>query len=327
MFAQLMNWMRSRRMLPSISDTERQALEAGSVWIDGDFFRGKADFRALLEAPYSTLSEEEQAFLDGPVEELLGMIDRYQIGRTKRVPDDVVQFIKEQGFMGFLIPRQYGGKAFSTLAISTILAKISPVCNTVGTLVVIPNSLGAAELIIHYGTQAQKDHYLPRLACGDYVPCFGLTELTAGSDAASVQATGEVCRDTDGEIRLRLNFRKRYITLAPIANLCTIACSLHDPEQLLGRGKAPGITCVMVRKGTPGFTSGEHHDPIGDPFYNGPLEGRDVVVPVDNIIGGAEDLINTCEGLGSFNFFNDGGLRRTFNVLWAGAERNRSICF
>lgn len=293
MFSLLMNWMKSNKILPSISDTEREALEAGTVWIDGDFFGGKADFARLLAEPYSKLSDEEQAFLEGPVEELLARTDRFEIGRTKKVSDELMQFIKDQGFMGFLIPREYGGKQFSTLAISTIMAKIGPVSATVGTLVVIPNSLGAAELIIHYGTQAQKDHYLPKLARGEYVPCFGLTEPTAGSDAASIKAEGLLFRDADGEIRIRMNFRKRYITLAPIANLCTIACRLRDPENLLGRNARNtdgdlGITCVMVHKGTPGFTSGDHHDPIGDPFYNGPLYGKDVVVPLDNIIGGVE---------------------------------------
>ena len=288
MFSWLMNWMRANRILPVISDTERQALEAGTVWIDGDLFAGKADFKRVLEQPYSRVSEEEQAFLDGPVEQLLGMVDRYEIGRSKRVPEDVLQFIKDQGFMGFLIPKAYGGKEFSTLAISTILSKIGPVNAAVGTLVVIPNSLGAAELIIHYGTQEQKDHYLPRLARGEYVPCFGLTEPTAGSDAASIKADGLVFRDGDGQIKLKLNFRKRYITLAPIANLCTIAAKLRDPERLLGKSEDLGITCVMVHQGTPGFVSGEHHDPIGDPFYNGPLLGQDVVVPVDSIIGGPD---------------------------------------
>ena len=288
MFSWLMNWMRVNKILPVISDTERQALEAGTVWIDGDLFAGKADFKRMLEQPYSRISNEEQAFLDGPVEALLGMIDRYEIGRSKRVPDEVLQFIKDQGFMGFLIPKAYGGKEFSTLAISTILSKIGPVNAAVGTFVIIPNSLGAAELIIHYGTQAQKDHYLPKLARGEYVPCFGLTEPTAGSDAASIKAEGLVFRDADGAIKLKLTFRKRYITLAPIANLCTIACKLHDPERLLGKAEDLGITCVMVHQGTPGFTNGEHHDPIGDPFYNGPLIGENVVVPVDNIIGGAD---------------------------------------
>jgi acyl-CoA dehydrogenase len=286
MFALLMRWMKAQKILPSISETERQALEAGTVWIDGDFFRGKPDFARMLADPYSKLSAEEQAFLDGPVENLLNMIDRYAIARTKRIPDEVLDFLKQQGFMGLIIPKEYGGKDFSTLAVSTVMAKIGPVNSTVGTFVVIPNSLGAGELIIHYGTQAQKDHYLPKLASGEYLPCFGLTEPTAGSDAASIKADGLVFRDADGSVKLRLNFRKRYITLAPVANLCTIACKLRDPDNLLGKGDEPGITCVLVHDGTPGFTHGDHHDPIGDPFYNGPLYGKDVVVPVDNIIGG-----------------------------------------
>jgi acyl-CoA dehydrogenase len=286
MFSALMKWMQANKILPQISDTERQALEAGTVWIDGDFFRGKPDFARMLAEPYGTLNEEEQAFLDGPCEELLRMIDRYEIARTKRVPDEVLAFMKKEGFMSFLIPRQYGGKQFSTLAISTIMAKISVVNATVGTYVVIPNSLGAAELIKHYGTQEQKEHYLPRLASGEYIPCFGLTEPTAGSDAASLKAEGLVFRDTDGEIRIKLNFRKRYITLAPVANLVTLACKLRDPDNLLGKGEDVGITCALIHKGTPGFSNGDHHEPIGDPFYNGPLYGKDVVIPASNIIGG-----------------------------------------
>jgi acyl-CoA dehydrogenase len=288
MFGALMNWMKSNKILPQISDTERQALEAGSVWIDGGLFAGKPDFAQVMAEPYGKLSAEEQAFLDGPVNELLEMIDPYEIGRSKRIPDEVLAFIKRKGFMSFLIPKQYGGLEFSTLAISTIMAKLGAVNATVGTFVVIPNSLGAAELIIHYGTQAQKDAYLPKLASGEYVPCFGLTEPTAGSDAASIKAEGLVFRDGDGTLKIKLNFRKRYITLAPIANLATIACRLHDPGKLLGKSEDVGITCVMVHQGTPGFSNGDHHDPIGDPFYNGPLIGQDVVVPVDNIIGGAE---------------------------------------
>lgn len=288
MFGQLMRWMQARRMLPSISDTERQALQAGTVWIDGDFFAGKPDFERILSEPYSQLSDQEQAFLDGPVEQLLRRVDRYQIGRTKRIPDEVIAFIKREGFMGLLIPRQYGGKQFSALGISTILAKLNTWNAAVATLVTIPNSLGAGELIVHYGTQAQKDHYLPRLASGDYLPCFGLTEPTAGSDAASIKAEARVFRDDDGAIKLKLNFRKRYITLAPIANLATLACKLNDPDDLLGKGVNVGITCVLVHRGTPGFVSGDHHDPIGDPFYNGPLVGTDVVVPLDQIIGGVD---------------------------------------
>ncbi|HET8881456.1 MAG TPA: acyl-CoA dehydrogenase family protein, partial [Solimonas sp.] len=314
MFKALMKWMQANRILPQISDTERQALEAGSVWIDGQFFAGKADFAKVLAEPYGELTAEEQAFLDGPCNELLAMFDRFDVQRTKRIPDEVFEFVKRKGFMSFLIPKQYGGLEFSTLAISTIMAKLGAYNSAVGTLVVIPNSLGAAELIKHYGTQKQKDDYLPKLARGEYVPCFGLTEPTAGSDAASIKAEGRVFRDVDGTLKLRLNFRKRYITLAPIANLVTLACRVVDPENLLGKGPATdgraggekadesramegsaadwdgdiGITCVMIHEGTPGFTHGDHHDPIGDPFYNGPLIGKDVIVPVDNIIGGVE---------------------------------------
>jgi acyl-CoA dehydrogenase len=286
MFAGIMKWMQAAKILPVISDTERQALEAGQVWIDGEFFGGNPDFRKMLAEPYGRLSAEEQAFVDGPCNELCAMIDRYEVGNTRRIPEHVTEFVKSRGFMSLLIPKQYGGKEFSTLAISTVMHKLSPYSTAVSTLVVIPNSLGAAELIKVYGTQAQKDHYLPRLATGEYIPCFGLTEPTAGSDAASIRAEGLVFKDGDGTLKLKLNFRKRYITLAPIANLVTLACRVKDPDNLLGKGADAGITCVLIHKGTPGFTSGDHHLPIGESFENGPLVGKDVVVPVDNIIGG-----------------------------------------
>jgi len=286
MFSLLMKWMKANRILPQISDTERQALEAGNVWIDGGFFAGNPDFQKMLDQSYDKLSPEEQAFLDGPTQQLCDMIDRYEISRTKKVPDHIVDFIKQQGFMGLLIPKQYGGKEFSTLAISTIMHKINPVSIAAATYVVIPNSLGAAELIKHYGTDEQKNHYLPKLASGEYVPCFGLTEPTAGSDAASIKAEGFVFKDADGEVKIKLNFRKRYITLAPVANLISLACRLKDPQNLLGKGVDPGITVVMIHKGTPGFTNGDHHDPIGESFENGPLIGKDVVVPAAQIIGG-----------------------------------------
>jgi acyl-CoA dehydrogenase len=285
-FAMLMNWMKAKKLLPRISDTEREALEAGTVWIDGEFFGGNPDFGRILASRYDTLPPEEQAFLDGPAEELCRMIDPHRIALSKRVPDAVLDFIRSRGFMGLLIPKEYGGKGFSTLGISSIIAKVMPYSSAVGSFIVIPNSLGAAELIVHYGTQAQKEYYLPRLARGEFIPCFGLTEPTAGSDAASIRADAEVFRDGDGATRLRLNFRKRYITLGPVANLATIACRLRDPQNLLGKGEHPGITCVLVHAGTPGFRNGDHHDPIGDPFYNGPLIGQDVIVPVDDIVGG-----------------------------------------
>jgi acyl-CoA dehydrogenase len=292
MFSLLMKWMQSNHILPKISDTERQALEAGDVWIDGGFFAGKPDFEMILSQPYSQLTAEEQAFLDGPCNELIEMVDHYDINRTKKVPDEVLAFIKAKGFMSFLVPKQYGGKEFSPLAISTIMVKLNAHSFTMGTYVVIPNSLGAAELIKHYGTDEQKNNYLPKLASGEYVPCFGLTEPTAGSDAASIKAEGEIFRDDVGAIQIKLNFRKRYITLAPTANLVTLACKLKDPHNLLGKGEDIGITTVLIHKGTAGFTSGDHHDPVGEPFDNGPLIGEDVIVSIENIIGGAVNAGN-----------------------------------
>lgn len=288
MFAAIMRFMRDNNVLPRISDTERQALEAGTVWIDGQIFSGNPDFAKMLAEPYNQHSAEEQAFLDGPTEDLCRMIDRYQVGVTRKVPDAVLDAIKQQGFMGLLIPKQYGGKEFSTLAISSIMAKVNPYCPTAGTFVVIPNSLGAAELLKHYGTDEQKNAYLPKLASGEYVPCFGLTELTAGSDAASIKAEGVVFRDEHGEPKIRLNFRKRYITLAPAANLISLAFQMHDPENLLGKGEYPGITVIMLHKGTPGLHNGDHHLPIGLSFYNGPIIGDNVIASPEQIIGGPD---------------------------------------
>lgn len=288
MFAALMKFMRDNNVLPRISDTERQALEAGTVWIDGQVFSGNPDFAAMLQEPYGQPSEEEQAFIDGPTDTLCRMIDHYHVISTRQVPDEIIQYIKDQGFMGMLIPKEYGGKGFSTLAISTIMAKVNSYNPAVGTFVVIPNSLGAAELLHHYGTDEQKQAYLPKLASGEYVPCFGLTEPTAGSDAASIKAEGVVFRAENGDLKIRLNFRKRYITLAPVANLISLAFQMHDPENLLGKGEYPGITVVMLHKGTKGLENGDHHMPIGLSFYNGPIIGKDVEVSVDQIIGGPE---------------------------------------
>lgn len=288
MFSALLRIMKAKKLLPRISDTERQALEAGSVWIDGEFFGGKPDFKHMMAQPYNRLSPQEQAFIDGPAEQLCHLFDPYEVERTRQIPEDVIRFIKEKGFMGLLVPKAYGGLEFSTLGVSTVLHKLSPYSSIVATLVTIANSLSAAELLKHYGTPAQKEHYLPRLASGDYMPCFALTEPTAGSDAASLRAEGTVFKDEDGGTKIRLNFRKRYITLAPIATLISLACRLRDPDNLLGKGEDVGITVVMIHKGTPGLISGDHHRPIGEPFYNGPIEGKNVVVPVDDIIGGPE---------------------------------------
>lgn len=288
MFERLMQFMRKRKMLPQISETERQALEAGTVWIDGDFFSGRPDFQRMLAQPYDRLNPEEQALLDGPAEELCRMVDPYELARTRKVPDHVIEFIKDQGLMGLLIPKEHGGRGFSTLGLSAVMSKVNAYSSPMGTFVVIPNSLGAAELLKHYGTQAQKAHYLPRLAAGDYVPCFGLTEPGAGSDAASIQAEGVVFADDDGRPRIRLDFRKRYITLAPVATLISLAFRLSDPDNLLGQGEAPGITVAMLGRDAEGLAIGDHHLPIGSSFYNGPIAGTGVVLDPEAIIGGPE---------------------------------------
>jgi acyl-CoA dehydrogenase len=287
MFAILLEKIKAARLLPRISDTERQALEAGSVWVDGQLFSGNPDFLKIMAETYPELSREEQAFIDGPVEELLHRVDRWQLRQTRRIPDDIWRYLREQGFFGLIIPRQYGGSEFSTLARSAVMMKVAQL-GPVGTLIVIPNTLGAAELLIAYGSEAQRSQYLPRLATGELVPCFALTEPTAGSDAASIKAEGVVFRDDNGSVQVRLNFSKRYITLAPVANLVSLACRLHDPDNILGKGIDPGITVILLEKGMPGLTLGEHHLPIGA-FDNGPIYGKNVIAPVENIIGGPDN--------------------------------------
>ena len=286
MFSALMKWMQANKVLPQISETEREALAAGDVWIDGEFFGGNPDFKRMLAYSYHRLPAAEQAFIDGPVERLLNLCDPDAIARSRVVPEEVLALLKREGFIGLNVPKRYGGHEMSTLGKATVMGKVAAYCGTVSAFIVIPNSLGAAELLCHYGTEAQKDHYLPKLARGEYIPCFGLTEPTAGSDAASIRAEGLAFRDADGEVKIRLNFRKRYITLAPVANLISLAFSLQDPQDLLGQGRQPGITVALLHKGTPGLEIGDHHEPIGEPFANGPIIGRDVVIPAANIIGG-----------------------------------------
>jgi len=246
MFAKLMRWMQDNEVLPKISDTERQALEAGDVWIDGEFFGGHPNFATMLESRYGKLSAEEQAFMDGPVNDLLSRADCNEIALSRRVPQDIIDYMASEGFFSLIIPKAYGGKEFSTLARSAIMAKVTPHSGILSSYVVIPNTLGAAELLVEYGTDDQKDHYLPRLAKGEYLPCFGLTEPTAGSDAASLTADAEAFRDENGDVSLRLNFCKRYITLGPVANLISLACRLRDPENLLG-GEGQGFNMGQHR--------------------------------------------------------------------------------
>lgn len=279
-----------RRMLPNMSSTEREALEAGTVWWDGELFTGKPDWSKLLGAKAPQLTAEEQAFLDGPCEELCGMIDDFDIThRRGDMPPEIWEFLKTRGFFAMIIQKKYGGLEFSAYAHSCVLAKLSTRSSTVSSTVAVPNSLGPGELLQHYGTEQQKNHYLPRLARGEDIPCFALTGPRAGSDAASLPDTGVVCHGSwQGRevVGIKLNFSKRYITLAPVATVIGLAFRLFDPEHLLGEKSDVGITCALIPRATAGVTIGRRHFPLNVPFQNGPIQGRGVFVPLDFIIGG-----------------------------------------
>lgn len=280
------------KVLPKLGETERIALEAGTVWWDGQLFSGRPDWQSLLDFRVNPPNAEEQAFLDGPVEELCAMIDDWQVQQLRDLPPEVWAYLKKAGFFGMIIPKEYGGLGFTADGHSRIVTKISSRSATAAVTVMVPNSLGPAELLLHYGTDEQKQHYLPRLASGEEIPCFALTGPEAGSDAAATQSVGIVEeREVDGEtvMGMRLSWKKRYITLAPVATLVGLAFRLKDPEGLIGEaGKDYGITCALIPRDTPGMQIGERHDPMGIPFMNGPTVGEEVWVPLSYIIGGAE---------------------------------------
>ena len=281
-----------RKALPPMSETERAAVEAGTVWWDAELFQGDPDWSRLLNTPKPRLTEEEQAFLDGPAEELCGMLDDWQINHELRdLPPDVWRFIKKQGFFGMIIPKRYGGLEFSAYAHALVIQKLASRSCTAAVTVMVPNSLGPAELLLAYGTEEQKDYYLPRLAVGDEVPCFALTGPNAGSDASSIPDSGIVCRgEFEGKevLGLRLNWEKRYITLGPIATVLGLAFHAYDPEHLLGDVEDLGITCALVPADRPGVETGRRHDPLNIAFHNGPNWGRDVFIPLEWVIGGRE---------------------------------------
>jgi acyl-CoA dehydrogenase len=284
-------FMRSyRRLLPPMSDTERDALEAGTVWWEGELFTGNPDWRKLQAAAPPRLSEEEQAFLDGPVETLCAMLDDFDIThRRADLPPEVWDYIKSQRFFAMIIPKRYGGLEFSTFAHSCVLVKLASRSVTCASTVAVPNSLGPGELLNHYGTEEQKNYYPPRLARGEEIPCFALTGPRVGSDAAAIPDTGVVCRGVwQGQeiIGLKLNFSKRYITLAPVATVVGLAFRMFDPEHLLGEKSDYGITCALIPHDVPGIEIGRRHFPLNIPFQNGPVYGRDVFVPIDCLIGG-----------------------------------------
>jgi len=281
-----------RRVLPTMSSTEREALEAGTVWWEGELFSGRPDWRKLLELPSPGLSAEEQAFLDGPVEELCRLADDWRITEELHdLPPEVWQYIRENGFFGMIIPKEYGGLGFSALAHSCVVMKIATRSTTMAVTVMVPNSLGPAELLLHYGTDAQKQYYLPRLARGEETPCFALTGPEAGSDASAIPDNGVVCRgEFEGQevLGIRLNWEKRYITLGPVATVLGLAFKLYDPDHLLGDQESLGITLALIPTDTPGIEIGRRHFPLNIPFQNGPNTGTDVFIPMEWVIGGAE---------------------------------------
>jgi acyl-CoA dehydrogenase len=280
--------IQSLKLLPKISETEQAAIEAGTVWIEGEFFSGQPDFQRLNHESYPQVSSEVQMFLDNQVERVCQMASDWEIYQYKDLPPELWQYLKQERFFGMMIPIEYGGLGFSYLAFSAVMTKLASRSFTHTATVGVTNSLGPAKLILHYGTPAQKAAYLPQLARGEDIPCFALTEPLAGSDAASITAEGVVFADAVGDLYLRLNWKKRYITLGAIATLIGLAFRLKDPDNLLGKGTDPGITCALIAASTPGVVLGKRHDPMGVPFYNSPIEGHDVVVSVEQIIGGVE---------------------------------------
>jgi len=282
-----------RRIMPSMSSTEREALEAGTVWWEAEMFSGMPNWRRLLVTRAPRLSEEEKAFLAGPVEELCRRLDDWDIMHERHdLPPEIWQFIKDQRFFGMVIPKQYGGLEFSARAHSEVVMKLATRSTTCAATVMVPNSLGPGELLLHYGTEEQKQYYLPRLARGEEIPCFGLTGPEAGSDASSTPDYGVVCRgDWQGEknvLGIRLNWEKRYITLGPVATLLGIAFKLYDPDHLLGEKTDLGITLALIPRDSPGVRVGDRHDTLGLSFLNGPNWGTDVFVPMRQVIGGVE---------------------------------------
>lgn len=281
-----------RTMLPSMSDTEREALEAGSVWWDGELFTGLPNWDRLMTMPAPSLSTEEQAFIDGPCEELCRMLDDWEVTHELGdLPAEVWAYIKEHRFFAMIIPKAYGGLEFSAYANAMVITKLASCNTTASSTVGVPNSLGPAELLLHYGTDAQKDRYLPGLADGSEIPCFALTSPQAGSDAAAIIDSGVICKGQwNGEevLGIRLNWDKRYITLAPVATVLGLAFKLYDPDKLIGDVTDYGITAALIPTDTAGVTVGRRHYPLNIPFQNGPTQGKDVFVPLDAIIGGPE---------------------------------------
>lgn len=278
-----------RTIMPPLSRTEQEALESGTTSWDAEILSGNPNWKKMLSLKKPQLSAEEQAFIDGPTEELCKKLDSWKISNDGDLSKDIWDFLKQEKFFGMVIGKEYGGLGFSAQGHSAVIMKIASRNLAAAVTVMVPNSLGPAELLHHYGTKEQKDYYLPRLATGVDIPCFALTEPGAGSDATSITSHGRVFKDTDGELKIKLNWEKRYITLGPVATVVGLAFQLEDPDNLLGKNnKNPGITCALIPADTQGINIGNRHHPMNLPFHNGPNTGTDVVIPVSAIIGGSE---------------------------------------
>ncbi len=282
------------KILPPLSDTERVALEAGTVGFEGELFSGNPKWDILLKQPKPVLTAEEQAFIDGPVEQVCMMCNDWETTHVRNdLSPEIWEFLKKNKFFGMIIPKEFGGLGFSAFAHSRVIMKLASVSATLSSTVGVPNSLGPGELLVHYGTKEQKDFYLPRLADGREIPCFGLTGPTAGSDATSIPDYGIVCEGEWNGARVlgvKLNFEKRYITLAPVASIIGLAFRLYDPNALLSDEKDRGITLALIPRNTAGMDIGRRHFPLNCSFQNGPIHGKDVFLPLSQLIGG-EDYI------------------------------------
>ncbi len=293
-----MKWVSSpmlnyvRKVLPPMSNTEREAIEAGTVWWDAQIFQGDPQWHELLKYPEASLTEEEQAFLDGPAEELCALMDDWEITyEANNLPKPAWDHIKKHRFLGMVIPKEYGGLGFSAMAHSEVVTKLSARSVSGGVCVMVPNSLGPGELLLHYGTDEQKSYYLPRLARGEEIPCFALTGPSAGSDAGAMPDYGVVCygqHEGKEVLGLRVTWEKRYITLGPIATLLGLAFKAYDPDGLLGDVEDLGITCALIPTDTPGVNIGRRHMPLNQAFMNGPNSGDQVFIPMEWIIGGPD---------------------------------------
>lgn len=286
----LVSLVKRLHLMPRISETEKIALRAGTVWVDGEFFSGKPDFDKIFEENYPALRSDEKDFLQKEVNTVCEMTDDWKVFKERNLSKEVWQYLKDQKFFGMIIPKSYGGLGFSALGHSAVIQKMASRSQVLAITTMVPNSLGPAELLMHYGTSSQKEHYLPRLAEGKEIPCFALTEPFAGSDATSIRSFGELFEDEEGNVKIRLQFEKRYITLGSIATLIGLAFVLKDPNEILGRGDDLGICCALVPSETKGVVQGRQHDPLGVPFINSPINGKDVVIGIEDIIGGEKGI-------------------------------------